>query len=65
MNNSGKEGSFAPIIFVMIVSLAIASLWNSIPVIKNTVHSKIWDRSGNIEGDEKRTKDSSGRNEEV
>ena len=39
MNNSGKEGSFAPIIFVMIVSLAIASLWNSIPVIKNTVHS--------------------------
>lgn len=38
MDTRGKEGSFKPLIFVMLISLAIAGLWNSFPVIKNTVH---------------------------
>ncbi len=33
----GKEGSFKVIFIVMLVSLIIASFWNSIPVIKNSV----------------------------
>lgn len=36
-NKSGKEGSFLPIIIVMVFSLLIASLWEKIPAIKNTV----------------------------
>jgi len=38
MDNKGKEGSFKPIIIVMIFIFAIASFWNSFPVIKNSVH---------------------------
>ncbi len=38
MNNKGKEGSFKPIILVMLASLVIAGFWNSAPVIKNSVH---------------------------
>ena len=34
-----KEGSFRGIFIVMIVSLLIAFLWDSIPVIKNTAHA--------------------------
>ncbi len=34
-----KEGSFKSIFIVMAASLAIAFFWNSIPAIKNTVHS--------------------------
>ncbi|GAI79166.1 unnamed protein product, partial [marine sediment metagenome] len=34
-----KEGSFKPIIFVMIASLAIAMFWDKIPFIKNSVHA--------------------------
>jgi len=33
----GKEGSFRVIFLVMLASLLIASFWNSIPAIKNTV----------------------------
>ncbi len=37
MDNQGKEGSFTPIIIVMVFSLLIASFWNSLPIIKNSV----------------------------
>jgi uncharacterized membrane protein (DUF106 family) len=37
MDTQGKEGSFAPIIIIMALSLIIASFWNSIPAIKNSV----------------------------
>jgi len=33
----GKQGSFAPIIIVMILSLIIVSFWESFPLIKNSV----------------------------
>ncbi|MGD9275689.1 MAG: EMC3/TMCO1 family protein [Candidatus Pacearchaeota archaeon] len=39
MDSKGKDGSFTPIILVMAASLMIASFWNSVPAIKNTVHS--------------------------
>ncbi len=32
------EGSFRPIIFIMLISLLIASLWDKVPEIKNSVH---------------------------
>lgn len=35
---SKKDGSFAPIIFVMIASVVIAACWDKIPFIKNAVH---------------------------
>ncbi|RLG13514.1 hypothetical protein DRN69_05470 [Candidatus Pacearchaeota archaeon] len=38
MNQKGKEGSFKPIIFVMIISMAIAFYWDKILFIKNAVH---------------------------
>lgn len=37
--SKNKEGSFTPIIIIMFVSLLIAGLWNSFPVIKNSVHA--------------------------
>lgn len=37
MNKSGK-GSFKWIFIVMIASLAIASLWDKVPAIKNAIH---------------------------
>jgi len=37
MDTSGKEGSFTPLIIVMVFSLLVASFWNSIPLIKNSV----------------------------
>jgi uncharacterized membrane protein (DUF106 family) len=33
-----KEGSYKPLIFVMILSLFIAAFWDSFPVLKNSVH---------------------------
>ena len=38
MDKTAKEGSFKAFIIVMIVSLAIAGLWDAVPVIKNSVH---------------------------
>ena len=38
MDAQGKEGSFKGIFIVMIVSLAIAALWDSLSFIKNTAH---------------------------
>lgn len=37
--NKKAEGSFMPIIFIMLVSLLIAGLWEKIPEIKNSVHA--------------------------
>jgi len=39
MDIQGKEGSYMPIFIVLLISLAIASFWNTFPVIKNSVHS--------------------------
>lgn len=33
-----KEGSFKPVIVVMIITLLIATFWETFPSIKNTVH---------------------------
>jgi uncharacterized membrane protein (DUF106 family) len=38
-SGKNKEGSFKPIIFVMIASMAIAAFWDKIPFIKESVHS--------------------------
>ena len=38
MSKKGKEGSYKPLIFVMLVSLLIAGLWNKIPSLQNAVH---------------------------
>lgn len=38
-NKSAKEGSMKTFFIVMLVSLAIAGLWDAIPAIKNFVHS--------------------------
>jgi len=38
-DKSGKEGSWTPMIIVMMVSLLIAYLWDKIPVIQNSVHA--------------------------
>ena len=37
MDNTGKETSFRWIFIIMLISLAIASFWNSVPIIKNSV----------------------------
>jgi uncharacterized membrane protein (DUF106 family) len=39
MDIKGKEGSFAPLIIVMLASLVIAFFWNSFPLIKNIAHN--------------------------
>jgi len=44
MDNQGKEGSFKPLIIILFISLGIASLWNTFPIIKDSVH-KILDPS--------------------
>lgn len=36
---SNKDGSFAPLVIVMCLSLLITSLWNQIPFLKSSVHS--------------------------
>lgn len=33
-----KQGSYAPLIIIMSLSLLIAALWNQIPFLKNAVH---------------------------
>ncbi|MEM3075014.1 MAG: EMC3/TMCO1 family protein [Candidatus Pacearchaeota archaeon] len=38
MEKSGKEGSFTLIFIVLFISIAIASLWDVFPFIKNLVH---------------------------
>lgn len=39
LRGRNKEGSFKPIIFIMIASMAIALFWDKIPFIKNSVHA--------------------------
>jgi len=39
MNNKGS--GFAPLMIVMVVSMLITSWWNSIPIIKDSVHSAL------------------------
>ena len=38
MDTEGKEGSFAGIFFVMVISLLIAFFWNKVSFIKDTAH---------------------------
>ena len=45
-NKEGKEGSFMPIVFIMIISLAIAFSWDKIPFIKNSVHAVLGPTAG-------------------
>lgn len=37
-NNKAKEGSFMPILIIMVASFVIAGLWDKIPAIKNSIH---------------------------
>jgi uncharacterized membrane protein (DUF106 family) len=46
-NKSAKEGSFMPIILIMIVSLVIAGYWEKLPWIKDSIHA-ILDPSAGI-----------------
>jgi len=39
LKDKKAEGSFTLIIFIMLISILIASLWDKIPEIKNSVHS--------------------------
>ena len=43
-----KEGSFTPLIIVMVFSLLIASFWNSIPLIKNSVGAVLDPTAGTL-----------------
>lgn len=45
-NKEGKEGSFMPIVFIMVISLAIAFSWDKIPFIKNSVHAVLGPTAG-------------------
>lgn len=37
-NHKNKEGSFRPVIIIMIASLFIVSLWDKFPQLKNSIH---------------------------
>ena len=39
MDKEGKEGSFKPMIIVMLISLVIAGLWDKLPIIKDSIHT--------------------------
>ena len=39
LRKKGKEGSFMPIFFIMIISLVIAFAWDKLDFIKNSVHA--------------------------
>ncbi len=39
VGKSGKEGSFKPIIIIMLASLVIAGLWDKTTIIKNSIHA--------------------------
>jgi uncharacterized membrane protein (DUF106 family) len=43
-----SEGSFAPMIFIMLVSLVIAGLWDKVPAIKNTIKAGLDPVFGNL-----------------
>lgn len=43
-----KEGSFTPIFIAMILSLVLAGLWNSVPVIGESVHAVLDPTAGKI-----------------
>ncbi|MEK6875312.1 MAG: EMC3/TMCO1 family protein [Nanoarchaeota archaeon] len=43
-----KKGSFKLIFLVMILSIVIAGLWNSIPAIKNSVHAILDPSAGKL-----------------
>jgi uncharacterized membrane protein (DUF106 family) len=39
MDNKGKEGSYTSMILIMVASLVIAGLWESLDFIKNSIHA--------------------------
>lgn len=43
-----KEGSFTPVIIAMVISLVLAGLWNSVPVIGETVHAILNPSAGKL-----------------
>src|SRR3972149_5122958 len=49
-NKEGKEGSFTVVFIVMLVSLIIASFWNTFPIIKNSVNAILNPTAGALLG---------------
>lgn len=39
MDNEAKEGSWKPVVIVLLISLGIAFFWDSFPFIKNSIHA--------------------------
>ena len=50
MDNEGKEGSFTIVFVVMLVSIIIASFWDSIPAIKNSAGAVLNPTAGALLG---------------
>lgn len=48
LRGKNKKGSFMPIIIVMVISIGMAMYWDSIPVIKNTVHAVLDPTAGGL-----------------
>ena len=48
MDNKGKEGSFMGVMLIMLISLAIAAFWNTIPLIKNSVEAVLNPSAGAV-----------------
>ena len=46
--NKKAEGSFTLIILIMLISILIASLWDKIPEIKNSVHAVLNPSAGDL-----------------
>ncbi len=46
MDKTAKEGSYTSLVIVMLVSLAIAGLWDAVPAIKIFVHSILTPSAG-------------------
>ena len=50
MDNKGKEAGFGLIFLVMLASLAIASFWQHVPAIRNSVHTVLDPTAGALLG---------------
>lgn len=47
-SKKGKEGSFKPMILVMMFSLVVAGLWDKVPAIKNSIHTVLDPTAGGL-----------------
>lgn len=48
MNNKGKEANLKIVFFIMLIAFAIAGMWDSLPTIKNFIHSILDPTAGAI-----------------